>query len=252
MSFATARSDQSRSSRERDRDLAAEWPTRVEHRTHDSWQALIGRPSLHIGGTVRKTLYACNRRLAGNEFTLRSEVLDEDQLKALMIRSLRGDAAAYRQLLAILVGDLRSYFRNRIGLGADEIEDLVQETLLAIHTKRETYDAKQPLTAWLYAIARHKLVDRYRLEAKRATTPLDELHEPTSEREFETQMARRDVAIALQELPQKQADAIRCVKLEGLSVAETAIATGQSIPAVKVGIHRGLKKLLSRFARGEQ
>jgi RNA polymerase sigma-70 factor, ECF subfamily len=179
-------------------------------------------------------------------------VLDEDQLKPLMLRALGGDAAAYRQLLAMLIRELRAYFRHRIDLGADEIEDLVQETLLAIHSKRETYDAGQPLTAWLFAIARHKLVDRYRMSARHVISVFDEGCEPSSERELEAQMARRDVAIALQELPQKQAEAIRCVKLEGLSVAETAIATGQSIPAVKVGVHRGLKKLLSRFARGKQ
>jgi RNA polymerase sigma-70 factor, ECF subfamily len=65
------------------------------------------------------------------------------------------------------------------------------------------------------------------------------------------QTAGRDVATALAELPDKQAAAIRCVKLEGLSVAEAASKTGQSIPAVKVGIHRGLKKLLSRFESGK-
>jgi RNA polymerase sigma-70 factor (ECF subfamily) len=178
--------------------------------------------------------------------------LEEDQLKALMLRGLRGDVVAYRQLLAALAGDLRSYFRHRIDLGADEIEDLVQETLLAIHERRVTYDADQPLTAWLFGIARYKLIDRYRLERKRASSALDEAHELGSERELEAQIARRDVAIALQELPEKQANAIRCVKLEGLSIAEAAIATGQSIPAVKVGIHRGLKKLLSRFARSKQ
>lgn len=179
-------------------------------------------------------------------------MLDENQLKPLMLRALRGDAAAYRKLLAMLIDELRAYFRHRIDLGADEIEDLVQETLLAVHSKRETYDADQPLTAWLFAIARHKLVDRYRVSAKRVISEFDETYELSSERELEAQMARRDVAIALQELPQKQADAIRCVKLEGLSVAETALATGQSIPAVKVSVHRGLKKLLSRFARGKQ
>ena len=179
-------------------------------------------------------------------------MLEEEQLKPLMLRSLRGDAAAYRQLLTMLVGELRSYFRRRVGPGADDIEDLVQETLLAIHSKRETYDADQPLTAWLFAIARHKLADRYRASGKRAISAFDETCEPTSERDLEVHTARRDVAIALQELPQKQADAIRCVKLEGRSVAETAIATGQSIAAVKVGIHRGLKKLLSRFARSKQ
>ena len=178
--------------------------------------------------------------------------MDEEQLKTLMLRGLRGDAAAYRELLGILVGTLRSFFRHRITLGADEIEDLVQETLLAIHTKRETYDTNQPLTSWLFAIARHKLIDRYRLQANRTMTALDEISEPTSERELEQHIARRDIATALNGLPSKQAAAIRCVKLEGLSVAEAAIVTGQSIPAVKVGIHRGLKKLLSQFGGNNQ
>jgi RNA polymerase sigma-70 factor (ECF subfamily) len=169
-----------------------------------------------------------------------------------MLSGLRGDAGAYRQLLATLVGDLRSFFRHRIALGADEIEDLVQETLLAIHAKRETYDAGRPFTGWLFAIARHKLIDRYRLQASRGTVPLDQVREPTSETDLERQIARHDVAVVLEELPAKQAAAIRCVKLEGLSVEEAAIATGQSIPAVKVGIHRGLKTLLARFANGKR
>jgi RNA polymerase sigma-70 factor, ECF subfamily len=178
--------------------------------------------------------------------------LDEDQLRTLMLHGLRGDTQAYRRLLATLVVDLRSFFRHRIALGADEIEDLVQETLLAIHSRRETYDPKQPFTGWLFAIARHKLIDRYRLLASRKMIALDEVREPTSEAELEQQIAQHDVGVALEQLPQKQAAAIRCVKLEGLSVEEAAIATGQSIPAVKVGIHRGLKKLLARFANGKR
>src|SRR5687768_12584573 len=90
--------------------------------------------------TVGRSLRSCNQSPVRNEFTLR-QFLDEDQLRRLMLSGLRGDAGAYRQLLAALVGDLRSFFRHRIALGADEIEDLVQETLLAIHAKRETYDA---------------------------------------------------------------------------------------------------------------
>jgi RNA polymerase sigma-70 factor, ECF subfamily len=178
--------------------------------------------------------------------------VDEDQLRLLMLNGLRGDATSYRQLLATLIVDLRSFFRHRIAVGADEIEDLVQETLLAIHSRRETYDASKPFTGWLYAIARYKLIDRYRLLAGRKMTPLDQVREPTSDAELEQQIALRDVAVALEQLPAKQASAIRCVKLEGLSVEEAAIATGQSIPAVKVGIHRGLKKLLARFANGKR
>ena len=183
---------------------------------------------------------------------LRHQALDEDCLKRLMLGSLRGDAAEYRQLLTILAGEFRPFFRRRIALAADEIEDLVQETLLAVHAKRETYDVDQALTSWLFAIARHKLIDRYRQQKHRSTIALEDVPEPMSETDLEGQLAARDVATALAQLPGKQADAIRCVKLEGWSVAETATRTGQSIPAVKVSVHRGLKKLLCRFATGRQ
>jgi RNA polymerase sigma-70 factor (ECF subfamily) len=178
-------------------------------------------------------------------------VSDEDSLKVLMLRGLRGDAAAYRQLLLGVAADLRSYFRHRILVGPDEIEDLVQETLLAIHVKRETYDASQSVTGWMFAIARHKLIDRYRRDGRRPTIALDEVSECGNDADFERELARRDVAVLLDELPTKQAAAIRRVKLEGLSVEEAASLTGQSVSAVKVGIHRGLKKLLSRFARSK-
>ena len=176
--------------------------------------------------------------------------MDEEHLRALMLRGLQGDVPAYRTLLRTLVGELRPFFRHRAALSPDEIEDLVQETLLAVHAKRDTYDFNQPLTSWLFAIARYKLIDRYRMQANRVTIGLDDVPEPASEADLEGQIAGRDVATVLAQLPEKQAAAIRCVKLEGLSVAEAAIETKQSIPAVKVGIHRGLKKLLSRFARG--
>jgi RNA polymerase sigma-70 factor (ECF subfamily) len=104
----------------------------------------------------------------------------------------------------------------------------------------------------LFAIARHKLIDRYRFQAKRVGAALDETCEPASERELELRLAEWDIDVALEQLPEKQAAAIRCVKLQGLSISEAARATGQSIPAVKVGIHRGLKKLLSIFGRGRQ
>src|ERR1700719_706651 len=102
--------------------------------------------------------------------------LIEERLRSLMLQSLAGDAAAYRMFLDELATHLRSYLRRRLGGLPDEVEDLLQELLLAIHNKRHTYDPKQPLTAWVQAIARYKLVDllRRRSPGEVLTDPLDE------------------------------------------------------------------------------
>src|SRR6267143_2194950 len=90
---------------------------------------------------------------------------DEPELRGLMLAGLDGDAAAHKALLTRLSANLRAYFKThlaRIGKGPADAEDLVQETLIAIHTRRHTYDLSKPLTPWVYAIARYKLVDHLR------------------------------------------------------------------------------------------
>ena len=170
----------------------------------------------------------------------------EDRLKALMMRSLAGDVSADRILLSTLAMHFRTYFRRRIGGDAD-VEDLVQETLLAIHTKRETFDANEPLTAWAYAIARYKLIDWYRRRNASRAIRLEDAGPLFTDGEYEHATADQDLARLLEELPEKQAAAIRCVKLDGLSAVQAAERTGQSVAAVKVGVHRGLKRLADRL-----
>src|SRR5258708_6237737 len=90
---------------------------------------------------------------------------NEQELRALMISGLDGDGAAHQALLERLSSHLRGYFKHRfarIGHGPAEAEDLVQEALMAIHTRRHTYDRSQPLTPWVYAIARYKFLDYLR------------------------------------------------------------------------------------------
>ena len=103
---------------------------------------------------------------------------DETGLKSLMLASLDGDAASHRALLGQLSGRLRAYYRGklaRIGRGAVEAEDLVQEAILAIHLKRHTYDPAEPLTPWVHAIARYKLIDFLRrTRTSLADVPIDE------------------------------------------------------------------------------
>src|SRR3981189_3854961 len=86
----------------------------------------------------------------------------ETELKALMLASPDGAAASPRALLKRLGRRLRAYYKGKLaGLGRDatEAEDLVQEAVLAIHIKRHTYDPAEPLTPWVHAIARYKLID---------------------------------------------------------------------------------------------
>jgi RNA polymerase sigma-70 factor, ECF subfamily len=165
----------------------------------------------------------------------------EAQYRDWMLAALMGDAGAYRRLLHALGRHLRAYYLRRVGPSA--AEDLVQETLIAMHAKRETYDPAQPLTAWVYGIARYKLIDEYRRSRRKATVPLDEAPELFAADEVEDAGARRDVEKLLAKLPEHKRALVRAIKLEGQSVADTAAATGLSESAVKVTVHRALKSL---------
>jgi RNA polymerase sigma-70 factor (ECF subfamily) len=168
-----------------------------------------------------------------------------------MLQSLAGDAAAYSMFLDELTARLRSYLRRRLGGLPDEVEDLLQELLLAVHNKRHTYDPRQPLTAWVQAIARYKLVDllRRRSRSDVLTDSLDEDDQVFGTTLNDAAEARYDVAKLLRGLPDRQRLPILHVKIEGSSVTDTAVRTGMSESAVKVGIHRGLKALAERIRK---
>lgn len=169
----------------------------------------------------------------------------EQRLHALMLRALAGDAPAYREFLTELSGYLRAFLRRRMSRLPDDVEDLVQEVLLAVHNQRHTYDPARPVTAWLHAIARYKMIDALRRRARgdALNDPLDDVEELMVASEESAADARRDLAGLLEQLPDKQRLPIVYVKLEAMSVQQAAQLTGLSESAVKVGIHRGLKKL---------
>ncbi len=164
----------------------------------------------------------------------------EAQYRDWMLAGLGGDRTAYSRLLAQLSGHLRAYFARRIGTDA---EDLVQETLIAIHAKRATYDPALPFTAWVHGIARYKLIDAFRRNKRRATVPLEDAPELFAHDEAEAAGAKRDVEKLLAKLPPQKRDLVRAVKLEGRSIAEQAKATGLSETVVKVTVHRAVKSL---------
>jgi RNA polymerase sigma-70 factor (ECF subfamily) len=131
--------------------------------------------------------------------------------------------------------------------GAEEdVEDLVQETLISVHTRRASYDRNRPFTAWLYAVARYRLVDHYR--RRRLSVPIEDVDDILATERFEESLtARMDVESLLSTLSPKQARAISDTHIDGKSVAEAAAAAGIGESDVKVSVHRGLKSIVSRI-----
>ena len=168
-------------------------------------------------------------------------IAQEAQYRDWMLAALAGDAGAYRMLLAGLTRHLRSYYARRLDSGA--AEDAVQETLIAIHARRATYDSSLPFTAWVYGIARYKLIDEYRRHKRRATVPLDEANDLFGHDEAEEAIARRDVGKLLDKLSPAKRQLVSDIKLDGVSVADAAKRTGLSESAVKVTVHRAIKSL---------
>lgn len=177
----------------------------------------------------------------------------EARLKALMLRAQAGDGPAWREVLTVLNTRLTPYFRRRLGVEhAADAEDLVQETLLAVHSRRMTYDARQPFTAWAHAIARYKLIDHWRRRRIRRHVPLDDVAETLWVDADHEGEVNADLGRLLGALPTRQEQLVRDVKIEGLSLAEAGERLGVTEGAAKVSLHRALKSLMTKVgSRGD-
>ena len=169
----------------------------------------------------------------------------EEQLRAMMVKGMDGDAAAHGALLRLLVPLLRSFYRRRVHDGDEDIEDLVQETLIAIHTRRASYDRDRAFTAWLFASA---LQDGRPLSPSTPHGPDRTVgRHPGRRRVRRRQLGTAGHNALASRPPGKQAEAIRHTKIDGLSVAEAAEKAGIGESDVKVSVHRGLKTLAARI-----
>lgn len=178
---------------------------------------------------------------------VRQARVTEEQLHSLMVRGLGGDSRSHAALLDAVRRLLTAFFTARMRDRA-EVEDLVQEALIAVHERRASFDRARRFTPWLFAIARYKLVDYFRRAPRHRTIEgLDEIL--VAEGFEESSNARMDVDRLLRSLPEKQAWAIRNTRIRGLSVAEAARSAGIGESDVKVSAHRGLKALAARVGR---
>jgi RNA polymerase sigma-70 factor (ECF subfamily) len=170
----------------------------------------------------------------------------EQELSGLMREAQAGDAQAYRSLLTKLQVLAERYVRRAFGgrrrVDAGQCEDVVQDILLGVHTKRHTHDPVRYFLPWFYAIARYKVIDEIRrLSSARKVDSLSD--EVEVKAESPDVAAAMDVRSMLRTLPFKQRRVLKMVKLEGLSVEEASGRTGYSPTDVRVSVHRALKAL---------
>ncbi|MDT8853635.1 sigma-70 family RNA polymerase sigma factor [Paracoccaceae bacterium Fryx2] len=169
---------------------------------------------------------------------------EPDALEDLMRAANRGDTVAYRRLLTTIAPVLRKVVRARgAALGPEGCEDVLQDVLLAIHSKRHTWQEDAPLRPWLYAIARHKVVDAFRARGRHVELSIDDFAEGLPAVEGPDPMDGRDMDKVLSKLEPRAAEIVRAFGLNGETTAETAARLDMSEGAVRVALHRALKSI---------
>lgn len=178
-----------------------------------------------------------------------------DDLEALMRAANGSDATAYRKLLDALLPPLRAAVRTgllRNGGNASDVEDVVQETLLAIHLKRHTWDPRQPLLPWVRAVAYHKVIDFLRQRGSAKHVPIENymqiLDEPSEAPASESSVSLELLAF----LPPRSRQIVEAITIEGLSAREAGARLSMSEGAVRVALHRALKDLARTVKKGPQ
>lgn len=173
----------------------------------------------------------------------------EAQWSDLMRAARKGDGAAYERCLREMAQALRPFVRRgllRTGANPAETEDVVQDILIAVHLKRQTWDDTRPVGPWIAGIARYKIIDSARRRGRRTDLAIDDFAEVLpAEAEPET-ASERDVVRSLEALPDGQRKVVRAIAIEGASIAITAQTFNMSEGAVRVALHRGLGALAKR------
>lgn len=176
----------------------------------------------------------------------------EQEWTALLQAAIKGDEEAYRRFLRSVTTVVRSAVRRRApghGVGAGDVEDVVQETLLAIHLKRHTWADVSSVGSWIAAITRNKLVDALRRRGRRAEVSLDDLGDTLSFADPDPDFSRSELDRMMTHLKARQQEIVRSVSIDGHSVRETAERLEMTEVAVRVALHRALKSLSAIYRR---
>jgi RNA polymerase sigma-70 factor (ECF subfamily) len=186
--------------------------------------------------------------------TKRSEMKSDREARWLMLMSasISGDAESYRRLLEEVSPVIRAAALQacrRYSTFSPDIEDIVQEALLAIHLKRHTWRTGEAVGAWVEAIARNKLIDSLRRRNRRVEIDIDTLPAELPEETSGEIASSRDVSFLLAKLSQRDRQIIHLVSIEGRSMRETGMQLNMSEGATRVALHRALKRLAEQIRR---
>ncbi len=184
--------------------------------------------------------------------TLPVEGSSVDPWSTMMKAATAGDETVYRRLLEELGRSVRAMARAafaRARLGDADIEDAVQETLLAIHLKRHTWDPTQKLGPWVNAIARHKIIDAMRRRGARRAEPIEDFQDFLAAPEEQDPHALSDAKKLIETLNPRQREIVKSISLGGQSIAATASRLNMTEVAVRVALHRALKSLGAAWRR---
>ena len=168
--------------------------------------------------------------------------------ETLLARANDGDHAAFARFLQAVTPTLRAVIRRRgDGLPADQHEDVLQEVLLAIHLKRQTWRRNAPVRPWLYALARYKVVDAFRRRGTAVTLPIEDFADVLPEENAAVPLSERDAEAMLGLIDGRSAMLVRAVMLDGKSAEEAGEVVGMSAGTARVALHRAMRRL-SDFA----
>lgn len=172
-------------------------------------------------------------------------------LDDLLLAANAGDEKAYRAFLVEVSVIVRRFATRRMprqSAGFD-VEDLVQEILLAVHNKRHTWRAGEPVAPWLFAIARYKAIDAYRRRGRRIEVDIADFSDVIEDPGAVPSAVGHDVSRALDSLAGRQRAVVSALSVEGKSIGETAEKLDMSEGAVRVAFHRGLAAIAKKFGR---
>lgn len=173
------------------------------------------------------------------------------ELAGLLRAAIAGDEHAYSLFLHRAGGLVRGFCRRRIVADTIDVEDVVQETLLAIHRKRHTWRTDAPVMPWVYAIARFKLTDAFRRRGRRMEVELDDAIADTLAAPEQEIVSGRELTRILETLAPGQKAVVSAISIEGQSIAQVSVSLGMTQTAVRVALHRGLAAISRRFGQGE-
>ena len=144
---------------------------------------------------------------------------------------------------------LRRYARA-LTRDTDAADDLVQDCLERALRKRQLWRRQGSIRSWLFRMLYHVFLNtRHAQRRERLMVPLETIAPPMAESPRQEQYVEcRDIAEALDQLPEPQYAAIMLIALEGLSYDEAAWVLGIPVGTLRSRLSRGRETLRALWA----